>query len=123
MQYSREVTEELNKLSIAVFGTKSKWKKMIDLGVMEPVLEDTKRLVMKDGKEETQTIKTQKVDDNGIAISAMHHYTPETVKEFMLTVLYRRQQAEQAIKKLQEEQKAKEDLKNAVAEAASGTAI
>ena len=44
MQYSREVIEEMNALSLETFGTKSKWKKMVEKGVAELIEEDTKKL-------------------------------------------------------------------------------
>ena len=58
MQYSREVIEEMNALSLETFGTKSKWKKMVEKGVAELIEEDTKKLTMKDGKEVVETVKT-----------------------------------------------------------------
>lgn len=118
----RDTINELNILSVAVFGTKSKWKKMCDLGVMEPVMEETKKLTIENGEEVAKMVKAQKVDDNGIAVSTMRHYTPETVKEFMLMVLDRRKQMQDTINRLEAEKKAQSAAK-ATAQAASGTAV
>ena len=121
----RDTINELNALSVAVFGTKSKWKKMCDLGVMEPVMEETKKLTIENGEEVVKMVKAQKVDDNGIAVSTMRHYTPETVKEFMLMVLDRRQQMQQTIQRLEAQKKAEALTKQAAqtVQHASGTAI
>lgn len=124
--YDREIINELNALSKAVFGTTSKWKKMIDSGVTEPVLEDTKRLIIKDGKEEFETVKTQKTHEgpNGaeIPLFRLKHYTVESVKQFMLSVLTIREQNRQALIKAQEE-KAKEEVRQQVSKEASGTSV
>jgi hypothetical protein len=95
---------------------------MIDLGVMEPVMEEVKKLTIEGGKEVTKMVKAQKVDDNGIAVSTMRHYTPDTVREFMLMVLDRRKQMQDTINRLEAEKKAQSVAKNA-AQAASGTAV
>jgi hypothetical protein len=126
MQYSRETVNELNALSKEVFGTTSKWKKMIDMGVTEPVMEDTKRLTLKDGKEEYETVKTQKthIGPNGaeLPLFNLHHYDVDSVKEFMLGILVQRIQIRQAIERAKEE-KAKETLRQQITEQASGTAV
>ncbi len=124
--YSREIINELNKLSKEVFGSSSKWRKMIEKGVGELTEEDTKKLEIIDGKEISKIVKTPKmhVGDGGGELHQynLKHYTVESVKEFMLMVLDRRAQMQQAIKRLEEQKKAEEAIRKA-AEEASGTAV
>lgn len=125
--YSREVIKEMNALSKAVFGSSSKWRKMVEKGVHELIEEDTTKLTIKDGKEEKENVKTAKmhVGSNGGELHqyTLKHYTVEEAKEFLLTVLDRRTQLQEAIKRLEEQKKAQEDLKQAVGEAISGTSV
>lgn len=127
MQYSREITNELNSLSKKIFGSTSKWRKMVEKGVWELVEEDVKKLVVKDGKETTEMVKepvyyTGKRENCEMKQHQLHRYTLEEVKEFMLTVKDRQEQVRQAIKKIEEEQKAQKAAK-LEAEKASGSAI
>lgn len=122
MQYPRETVNELNALSMAVFGTKSKWRKMIDLGVTEPVVEDIKHLTVVDGKEEVKMTKTNVLHKDQLPLFRLKHYTVSEVREFMLTVLDRREQVRQAIQKLENEKKAQEAATKTV-QGASGTAV
>lgn len=121
--YNRKTINELNALSKQVFGSTSKWKKMIEMGVTEPLLEDTKHLTIdKDGKEQTQMIKTNVLHKDHIPLSRLKHYTVESVREFMLTILDRRKQVEDTINRL-EAQKKTDAATKYVQETASGTAI
>lgn len=126
MQYSREVINEMNALSKEVFGSTSKWKKMVEKGVAELIEEDTKKLTMKDGKEVVETVKTplMHVGSSGGELhkSVLKRYTLEEAKEFMLLVKDRRAQVQAAIKRIEEQQKAEAAAK-AEAEKASGTAV
>jgi len=127
MQYPREIKEEMDKLSLEVFGVKSKWRKMVEKGVGELVEEDIKRLVIKDGKEEYETAKTVVLYKDQLPTNTLHRYTVQECKEFMIKVKERQEQFRQAFKQFEEQQKAKQeaekDLKNAVAEAASGSSV
>lgn len=124
--YNRETIEEMNKLSTEVFGTKSKWKKMVEKGVAELIEEDTTKLTIKDGKEHKETIKmpSMHVGINGGELhkSVLKRYTVEEAKNFMLLVKDRRAQVQAAIKRIEEQQKAEAAAK-AEAEKASGTAV
>ena len=124
--YNRETIEEMNELSTETFGTKSKWKKMVEKGVAELIEEDTKKLTMKDGKEVVETVKmpSMHVGINGGELhkSVLKRYTVEEAKEFMLLVKDRRAQVQAAIKRIEEQQKAEAAAK-AEAEKASGTAV
>lgn len=124
--YSRETVNELNALSKEVFGSTSKWRKMMEKGVAELVEEDTKKLVIKDGKEVTETVKTPKlyVGKSGGELHQhiLKRYTVEEVREFMLMVKDRREQMKQAMKLAEEHRKAEAAAKQ-VAERASGSSI
>ena len=121
MQIDRKTKEELNQLSKEVFGSTSKWKKMVELGVGEPVQEDTTKLTMVDGKEVKETVKTPVLHKDAIPLSRLKRYTVNEVREFMLTVKDRQDQVRAAIKRIEEQQKAQ--AAKATAEAASGTAV
>lgn len=122
MEYPREVVEELNNLSFQVFGVKSKWRKMLEKGVAELVEEDTKKLTVVNGKESTETVKTPVLHKDQLHQYNLKKYSVESVREFMLMVLDRKEQVRQAIKRIEEQKKAEEAAKK-VAEEASGTAV
>lgn len=123
MYIDRKTKEELNALSKSVFGTTSKWRKMMELGVSEIVQEDTKKLVVKDGKEEYETIKTPVMHKDQLVVNRLKRYTIDEVREFMLMVKDRQEQFREAMKRVEEEQKAKAAAKQTVAEEASGSAV
>ncbi len=125
--YPREVINELNALSKEIFGSTSKWKKMIEKGVPELVEENTKKLTMNGTKEEYETVKTP-VLYNGPSGNAEFHqhvlkrYTVDEVREFMLMVRDRREQMKLAMAQIEAQQKAQKAAKEA-AERASGSSI
>jgi hypothetical protein len=125
--YKREIVDELNSLSKSILGSYSKWKKMVEKGVPELKEESTKKLTVKDGKQETETVKTPvfHTGKNGnceMHQYYLHRYTVSEVKNFMLTIKDRRAQVQAAIKRIEEQQKAEAAAK-AEAEKASGTAV
>jgi inorganic pyrophosphatase/exopolyphosphatase len=124
--YSREVINEMNALSKEVFGTTSKWKKMVEKGVAELVEEDIKKLSIKDGKEVTEIVKTPKLragpGGGELHQSTLKRYTVEEAREFLLLVKDRRTQVQAAIKRIEEQQKVEKAAKEE-AEKASGTAV
>lgn len=122
MNIDRKTKEELNQLSKEVFGSTSKWKKMCELGVAEPIMEDTIKLTMVDGKEVKENVKTPVLYKDSIPTSTLRRYTIPEVREFMLTAKDRQEQVRAAIKRIEEQQKAQAAAK-ATAEAASGTAV
>ena len=124
--YNREQKEELDALSQAVFGSRSRWRKMVEVGVPELIQEDTTRL-NRDGTSET--VKTAKlyVGPNGgeLPHSVLKRYTLEEAKQHMIDLKAKREAFFEMIKKQQEEaQKAKEaeEAKKAV-ETASGSSV
>jgi hypothetical protein len=119
---SREVINELNALSKETMGSSSKWRKMIELGVPELVQEDTVKLTMVDGKEVKETVKTPVLYKDSIHAHTLKRYTVESVREFMLTVKDRQEQVRALIKRIEEQKKAAEATKQAVADQ-SGSAV
>jgi hypothetical protein len=119
---SRKVIEELNALSKEVFNSTSKWRKMCEKGVLTPLEEDTVRLAA-DGTKTTVKTPVMHVGKNDGEIPRFYlkRYTPETVREFMVGVLLKRQQFMEAIKKQQADQKAAQATKDAVSEAAGSS--
>lgn len=80
----REFKDQLNKLSKEVFGTSSRWKKIVDNGVAEPHERDREVMVpTKNGLE--KKIFTDKK-------SIVKRYTPEEIYKLMLDILEKRKQ-------------------------------
>jgi len=123
---THEQIQELNNLSMAVFRSKSKWRKMVEQGVAELVVEDTTRLTS-DGTETTVKTAKMHVGAKGGEVPqyTLQRYTPESVKEFMLKVIYERQLYFDAIRKVKEkeEEDLKKELQKQAVEEASGTSV
>jgi uncharacterized small protein (DUF1192 family) len=119
--YSRETAEELNKLSMEVFGSKTKWRKMVEKGVAELVEENTTKLTYVDGKEKTETIKTPVLHKDQMTQYTLKRYTVPEVREFMLLVKERHAQLQEAIKRIEAQKKASEATKASI-DRASGSA-
>jgi hypothetical protein len=81
---TREVRENLNRLSKEVFGSSSKWKKICDQGVAEPFERD-REVTVPDGK---GGVKTKTFTDKKLVVK---HYTPDEVCKMMLEILVSRQ--------------------------------
>jgi hypothetical protein len=81
---TREVRENLNRLSKEVFGTSSRWAKIVNNGVAEP-MEREREVTVPDGKGgvKVKTFKDKK--------SVVKHYTPDEVCSMMLEILVSRQ--------------------------------
>ena len=120
--YDRKTIDEMNALSKQVFGSTSKWRKMVEKGVWEPLEEETKRLTFKDGKEEYETVKTPVLHKDQLQKHTLHRYTVSEAMNFMVNVLIKREEIRQAIEKAKEQAKAEQESKDAVMQA-SGTAV
>jgi hypothetical protein len=81
---TREVRENLNRLSKEVFGSSSKWKKICDQGVAEPFERD-REVTVPDGK---GGVKIKVFTDRKLIVK---HYTPDEVCKMMLEILVSRQ--------------------------------
>lgn len=122
--YSRKVNEEMNTLSKEVFGTTSKWKKMIDKGVVHSVMEEATRLNHDGTSEKTKVPKKHVGPNKGeLNLFELYHYTLESVREFMLDVKAKRQQLADAIKRINEEEKAAKATKDAALKDATGSSV
>lgn len=124
--YKREVIDEMNKLSTEVFGRKSKWRKMVEFGETEPVMEDTSRLTMVGKEQKVEKIKTQvmHVGPNGgeVPLFRRKRYTLDEAKDKMLEIKEQLDNFRAQIAKIQETQaKAKKDLDKASGTAAIST--
>ena len=128
--YNRKLIDELNELSKEVFGSKSRWRKLVDRGSAEVVMEDTTRLHA-DGSKETVQTPVMHVGANGGEVQQQQlvRYTPESIKEKMLFMKKQRDEMFATLLKQQEDQKAakeglkaQEQAKNMVS-AASGSSL
>jgi hypothetical protein len=122
--YSRETIDELNALSKAVFGTSSKWKKIIEKGVHTLYDEDTTRVNTNGTKETVKTARLH-VGKNGGELPEyyLNRYTTESVKEFMLNVLVQRQRLQELLKKQKEDEDLKKELAKQTLEESSGSSV
>jgi hypothetical protein len=123
----RKTIEELNELSLSVFGVKSRWRKLVDRGSTEIVMEDTTRLHADGTKENVQTPVMHEGKAGGqLQKQGIVRYTPESIKEKMLFMKKQRDEMFATLLKQQEEQKAamqaQEEAKNAVS-SASGSSL
>lgn len=125
--YDRKLVDELNELSLSVFGAKSRWRKLVDRGSAEVVMEDTTHLHADGSKETVQTAVMHEGPNGGqVQKQELVRYTAESIKEKMLSMKKQRDEMFAALLKQQEEQKAakeaKEQTKNAL-ESASGSSL
>jgi len=126
MSYPRALIDELNQLSKETFRTKSKWRKLVEIGEVVPVTEDTKRLTIgEDGKENVEIVKTQVMHTgkNGgeVPTFALKRYTVDEVRAKMLELKEQHAKILEAIRKGQEQKKKQEEA-IALAARASGSA-
>ena len=80
---TRNEKQELNEMSKKVYGTSSKWKKLVDYGFPEEFSRDREVLVPKANGELTKRTFTDKK-------FVMHRFTVEEVKKIMQDELDRR---------------------------------
>lgn len=77
---TREIREELNQLSLRAFGSSSRWKKLVDKGVLEPMQREREVMVP---KANGQLVKKTFVDKKSVT----KRYTVDEVKALMLQIL------------------------------------
>jgi hypothetical protein len=75
----RKTREELNRLSKEVFGTSSRWKKIVDKGTVEPLERDRKVIVPKANGQLVEKVFT---DKKGVT----KYMTVEEVLKLMLEI-------------------------------------
>lgn len=111
------VRDELDTLSLEVFGTKSRWKKLLDRGYTELLTEEVTEYVPgEDGKEgETKKVNVP-VKRNGMSVYVTKYHTVESVKETLLKLKEQKEKLQEEIRKMQEEQAKREAEKELAAQ-------
>jgi hypothetical protein len=123
--YSRETINELNQLSKEVFGSTSRWRKLVEEGEQRLVTEQITQFDPEanngEGEEKKVTIASLHHSTNGGKLYKhyLHRYTTETVKELMIAVKAKREEFMVQLKQQQIDQQA---AKEATAEAAFNAA-
>ena len=79
---NRELKSEMNKLSLEVFGSSSRWQKIVNNGISEPYERDREVIIPKNGKITKQIVTDTK--------NIMVRYTADEVKKMMEDVLEQR---------------------------------
>jgi hypothetical protein len=77
---TRNEREELNQLSLRAFGSSSKWVKLVNKGVLEPMQREREVMVP---KANGQLVKKTFVDRKNV----VKRYTVDEVKALMLQIL------------------------------------
>lgn len=129
MNISRAEREELNTLSKDVFGTSSRWQKLIKDGHSEVVMEEVEEYVP-NAEDENKEGTTRKVKipikrTDGALQLVNKRYTLESVKEMMLERKKRMEEIRVLIAQQQQEAKDKQEkelLSKKVHEDLSGSA-
>lgn len=75
----RKTKQELNELSKQVFGSSSKWQKLVERGSLEPMQRERKVMVPENGSAVEKTFIDRK--------TVMRRYTPDEIKSEMLSIL------------------------------------
>ena len=121
--------EELNSLSKDVFGASSRWQKLVNNGYAKLVTEEVTELVPGKTDEEEPTERKVQVpvkNANGTYRSTLTRYTVDSIKEHMVERKKQLDEIRAAIKKSQDEARAKkeqEQLALKVNEELSGSAL
>src|SRR5665213_1549886 len=80
----RQLREEMNELSKQVFGTSSRWKKIVDYGSVDSYEEDNIKVVPNKLTGQLEQLNFKK------RVNFVRHYTLEQVKELMESILVKR---------------------------------
>lgn len=84
MNLTRIEREEMNSLSMAVFGKSSRWKKLIENGVAVSITEDvTESVPSDDGVSTLETKTVNKMNSNGTPAKEMKRHTVESIRTLM----------------------------------------
>lgn len=112
MEMNRNTRKELDALSKNVFGTSSRWQKLIVKGYKELLTEDKEETIPpeKEGDEPTKKIvKTPVLNEFGMHRYIVKYHTIESIKEFLVEQKKQIDDLKEQIKKHQEELKAKKE--------------
>lgn len=109
MMYPRETKERLDKLSKEVFGATSRWRKLVEKGYSEQVMDELDDIVPGENGE-PDTVKQVKVAHRRADGAYMHvhkRHTLESVEAWMLDLKKKRDEFLAMIEKQRQEQEAK----------------
>jgi len=125
--------QELNALSKEVFGSSSKWQKLVTKGYSELITEEVEEYVPgetdKDGvvgEGSTRKVQIPVKLPNGAHQSVWKYHTPESVKTHMVERKRQLEELRALVEKMKAEEKAKKDqeeLTKQVQAEASGSAL
>lgn len=124
----RQTREELNALSKEVFGSSSRWQKLLTDGYSELVTEEVPETIPSEveGEEpKTTMVRRPVLNAAGQKQSVTKRHTEDSIREYMLDLKKRREEIMAMIKKQQDEQaaaKARTELINKVNQEAFGSA-
>lgn len=110
-QIARKDREELNALSKDVFGTSSRWQKLVDKGYLELLQEEKEEEVPAEKEGEAPTTRKVTVpilNEAGQKQHVVKRHTFQSVKEFMLQQKTQLDTIRQMIKDQNEQAQAKE---------------
>lgn len=125
---SKELKEELKTLSKEVFGSSSRYQKILDRGMLQPLTEEVTEYVPGETDEDegfTRQVQVP-VKRNGMDVSVTKRPTPEELKQIMLDMKAKREAFLEQLKKMQEEAKTKkalEEHQKQVAKELEGSAV
>lgn len=104
-----QTRQELNALSKEVFGSSSRWQKLVNNGVAKLVTEEVTELVPGETDDAPSTERKVQIPVklNGMLHSVVQHHTVESVRELMVELKQKRDEYLAARKKAQEEEQAK----------------
>lgn len=110
MEISKNIRKELNSLSKEIFGTSSRWQKLVDKGYEELLTEDHEEVVppAKEGDAPTTNlIKKPVLNSFGAKRIVRKYHTVDSVKEYMLEQKKRIDEVKAKIAKAREEMRTK----------------
>lgn len=115
MNISKTLRNELDALSKELFGTSSRWQKLVDKGYDEVVTEEVEETVPaeKEGDEPTKRKVQMPVLVGGSRQFVRKHHTVESVREFMEVQKIQLDLLKAQIKQAQEDAKKKQDEEKA----------
>jgi len=128
MNISRNERKELDALSKEVFGTSSRWQKLVNRGYVELVTEKVTETVPGENGEPdtTREVDAPKLRKDGAHQSVMKQHTVESIREAMLEGKAKIDEMKAKIAAMQAEQAAKQEADaraKALQESAGGSAV
>lgn len=111
MDITYQERKELNALSKEIFGSSSRWKKILDKGLPELVTHKVAKTETIDGVETTKEVEEALLAPNTTKVRqyTQKYYTLETLTAWMKDLKQKRDEYLAKVKKEEEERKAKEE--------------